>query len=205
MLIIVADQTPGRNPEAFIHYSPVHLKVNVCVYVLGLVLAGSPQKKRWTTQWTNVSSRSADSERWGEFYSNSGFISTVLSITSGSSNIITMKISNKLDSNANSQPLHSVSGYLSVWIVDGDIVSDVCDNVSLSLCQSTVGDGSGRHWSEEHQVVAALDFPFGQLLSQGTRRIDQLFLPVHRNAQTSCLTWSLLLAVTFHLCRSSSC
>lgn len=38
-----------------------------CFVFIGLVLAGLPQKKKSTTRQKNASSRSADSERWGQF------------------------------------------------------------------------------------------------------------------------------------------
>lgn len=41
----------------------IQVCVCLCVDLLGLVSAGSPQKKRWTTLQINASNRSADSER----------------------------------------------------------------------------------------------------------------------------------------------
>lgn len=87
-------------------------------------------------------------------------------------------------------------------------IISICDNaasnslsVSLSVCQSSVGDGSGWHRPEEHQVDAALDpspipLPIHFLAdddhddddSRVILGMDQLFLPVHKHAQTSCLT-----------------
>lgn len=46
--------------------------VCVCAHAVGLVLADSPQRKKWTTLQINAFNRSPDSERWGEFPFNTG-------------------------------------------------------------------------------------------------------------------------------------
>lgn len=75
-----------------------------------LVLAGSPQKKKWTTRQKSVSSMSPGWGRWGQF-----------------------------------------SPILIPVLIEWPASS------FLSVHQSSVGDGSGRHRSQEHQVGAALD------------------------------------------------
>lgn len=71
--------------------------------------------------------------------------------------------------------------------------------------QSPVGDGSGRHRSEEHQVVTALDashFPLNFLADDAEilKSSPAFSLPARKHAQTSYPTWSLCVAVAHCLC-----